>query len=395
MLRLLTFSTLYPNAIQPTHGVFVEQRLRHLVATGEIEPQVVAPLPWFPSDAAVFGRYARFAAAPRLEERHGITIHHPRFLTIPKVGMRPAAALMTRGCFATVADVASRCRAQLIDAHYLFPDGVAAAQLAGRLSLPYVLTARGSDVNLIGEIDWCRRAMRRAIEGAAVTIAVSQALRQKILAWGIDANRVEVIRNGVDFEIFKSMPAEPSSSKSAPALRLLSIGKLDDNKGHHLVIDALRLLPDATLTIIGIGPLRGELMRQIRAAALDARVQMVDTVSHAELAPYYTAADMLVLASAREGLPNVVLESLACGTPVVATRVGGIPEAVDSPELGELASRRDAASLADAVRRLQQRSNARERIRELARRFDWRASSLRLAELLLAAARGERVAVRQ
>ena len=96
MLRILTFSSLYPNAAQPTHGVFVEQRLRHLTATGGVRATVVAPVPWFPTRAPLRGRYGLYATVPPHEVRHGITIHHPRHVVIPKVGMRAAAWLMIR-----------------------------------------------------------------------------------------------------------------------------------------------------------------------------------------------------------------------------------------------------------------------------------------------------------
>src|SRR5262245_33827050 len=93
-IRLLTFSTLYPNAVQPYHGLFVERRLRHLAATGHVESRVVAPVPWFPSGSSLFGYYGRFARVPRIETRCGFTVSHPRFPVVPKIGMSIAPLLM-------------------------------------------------------------------------------------------------------------------------------------------------------------------------------------------------------------------------------------------------------------------------------------------------------------
>jgi len=383
MPRILTFSSLYPNGAQPTHGVFVEERLRHLLETGAVAAEVIAPVPWFPLRGRRFGRYGEFAGVPSEERRLGLRIHHPRYLAIPKVGMRPSVWLMEQGCWSAMQKVVASSRAQLIDAHYLFPDGVAASRLAARVKLPYVLTARGSDVNLIGEIPWCRQLMLHAIAGASATVTVSEALKQRLVSWGARAEHITVVRNGVDFAKF-----DPARYRDSPPARpagrpaLLSIGKLDENKGHHLLIDALCELPEASLTIVGQGPMRSVLAKQIEARGLSHRAQLIGPISHDQLARYYTAADIVVLASAREGLPNVLLEALACGTPVVATRVGGIPEVIDRPELGLLVESRTAPALGAAIRAVAARPFDRDQVRSLAARFDWRVSSQRLAELL-------------
>ena len=150
MLRLLTFSTLYPNAARPNHGVFVENRLRHLVASGEAVSTVVAPVPYFPSRAALFGDWALNARAPEREERHGLMVHHPGFPVIPRVGMSAAPWLLYRACLPFLRRLLAEGRGvDAIDAHYLYPDGVAAVWLGRRLGLPVVVTARGTDVSLI------------------------------------------------------------------------------------------------------------------------------------------------------------------------------------------------------------------------------------------------------
>jgi teichuronic acid biosynthesis glycosyltransferase TuaC len=389
VLRILTYSSLYPNAAQPAHGVFVEERLRHLVATGRVAAHVVAPVPWFPGRAARWGRYATFAAVPAHERRGAIDVHHPRHLVLPKIGMRAAPWLVRRGTERLARSLVASHALQLIDAHYLYPDGVAAASIAARLGLPYVLTARGSDVNLIGQFPACRRRMRDAVLGAAATIAVSEALKDRIVAWGVPAERVVVVRNGVDAARFASQPrAAARRALGVDGLVLLAVGKLDDNKGQELAVAALAALPEATLVIAGDGPRRDGLARIAAEAGVAGRVRFAGTVSHTELARYYSAADVLVLASAREGLPNVVLESLACGTPVVATRVGGLPEVIDGSELGELIDERTPAALAAAVRAVQARALDRSRIALAARRFDWRLTSERLLDVLERAAAG-------
>ncbi len=147
-MRILTLTTLYPNAATPNNGVFVENRLRAFQKMSGADVKVVAPVPYFPSSNPLFGKYARFAAAPREETRHGLKIRHPRYFIPPKIGMTYAADALER-CF-TKSEAALRAagwECDLIDAHYLYPDGVAAARLARRLDKPLFLTARGTDVS--------------------------------------------------------------------------------------------------------------------------------------------------------------------------------------------------------------------------------------------------------
>ena len=160
-MKLLTFTTLYPNAIQPHHGVFVENRLRHLIASGEVTSRVLAPVPWFPFRNPRFGQYADFARVPDEEERHGIRISHPRFGLIPKIGMTLAPHLLYRAARREAARIrSSGYEFDVIDAHYFYPDGVAAAMLARDLDKPLVITARGTDLNLIPKYAAPRRMIR-------------------------------------------------------------------------------------------------------------------------------------------------------------------------------------------------------------------------------------------
>lgn len=370
MLRIVTFSSLFPNSVQPDHGVFVEQRLRHLVATGAVAAEVVAPVPWFPFAAGPFGRYARFAKVPKTEFRDGVRVAHPRFAVLPKIGMLLTPRSMAAGAEREMRSIDRRDPFHLIDAHYLFPDGVAAVELGRRLRKPVVLTARGSDVNVIAQLALPRRMILRAIRGAARVIAVSEALRAELERLGAPAERIDVMRNGVDLDLFR--PAEAAQQPDGTARRqLLIVGHLKPGKGHRAAIESLRLLPDCVLTIAGDGPMREELSRFARAVGVADRVKFVGRVAHADLVAHYNSADALVLPSEREGMPNVVLESLACGTPVVATRVGGIPEVVTAPAAGVLLESGAAAAVADGVQRLFQAYPQRSAVRELALGFGW------------------------
>lgn len=193
-MKILTYTTLFPNNVHPQHGIFVENRLRQIVETGEVSAQVIAPVPWFPFKQEIFGHYGSLARIERLEERFDLSIQHPRFLTIPKVGMHLAPELLFRATVNRVKRSVEETRAVLIDAHYFYPDGVAAAKIGGALGLPVVISARGSDINLIAQYEGPRTRIVEAARDCAVIIAVSQALKERMIDIGIDADRIHVLR---------------------------------------------------------------------------------------------------------------------------------------------------------------------------------------------------------
>jgi teichuronic acid biosynthesis glycosyltransferase TuaC len=383
-LRTLLFSTLYPSSVKPSHGIFVETRLRELLRSGGVDTRVIAPVPWFPSTHPRFGDYAKWAAVPRHETWHGIPVLHPRYPLLPKVGMTAAPLALALAALGP----ARRLMAQgfdfdLIDAHYFYPDGVAATLLARWLGKPVVVTARGSDLNLISHLRGPGAMIRWAARTADASVGVSAALVEVLRSWGIDDARLHVFRNGVDLDRFRPLDRAAARTElqidGAPLL--LSVGNLLELKGHHLVIDALSALlarhPGARLAIVGQGEQRAALEGRARASGVAERVRFVGPVPNERLAAWYSAADLLVLASSREGWANVLLEAMACGTPVVASRVGGTPEVVAAPEAGELMVERSAEGIVQAVERLLARGPDRAATRRYAERFGWEDTSQR------------------
>ncbi len=373
-LRVLTFSTLFPNAASPGWGIFVETRLRHLVASGRVESRVIAPVPWFPSTNPRFGQYAAFARAPRSEQRFGLQVEHPRYPVIPKVGMSVAPALLAAWSAPAVRRLfASGFDFDLIDAHYYYPDGVAAALLGEWFGRPVVITARGTDINLIPQHELPRRMIRWAARRAAASITVCQALKDEMAGIGVDTANVHVLRNGVDLVKFSPLvQAEARAALKLPSGRVaLSVGYLIERKGHHLAIEAMARLPEWQLVIAGDGELAGELRALAARLGVASRVHFAGAVPQEQLATYYSAADVLILASSREGMANVLLESLACGTPVVATPLWGTPEVIAVPESGELMAERSAGSLVGALQRLAARLPERAATRAYAENFSW------------------------
>lgn len=379
-MKILTFSSLYPNSRQASHGIFVENRLRHLLAFApQVSAKVVAPVPWFPSRNPVFGEYAKFAGVQRHETRHGIEVWHPRYPVIPKVGMQLAPGLMFRAVRSTVRRLIDQgFDFDLIDAHYFYPDGVAALRLAREFGRPFVVTGRGTDLNLVPTFAGPRRKILEVAREAAHMITVAGALKAYLTELGVADGRVTVLRNGVDLDFFR-----PGQDREGLRQRLgfgarpllLSVGHLIERKGHHLVIEAMRGLPGVQLVIAGDGP-EGDALRELVSRwALHDRVVFAGRLDQQQLREHYQAADILVLASSREGWANVLLESMACGTPVAATPVDGTPEVVATPAAGRLTTDRSAAAITATVQAMLADPPARADTRRYAEGFSWDATS--------------------
>jgi len=372
-MRILTFTTLYPNASRPSQGLFVETRLRQLLSVSRVQAQVVAPVPWFPSTHPRYGRYAAFASVPKKERRHGIQVSHPRFVSLPKIGMTIAPLLLANAVQPVLERIAREgYKFDLIDAHYFYPDGVAAAILGKRLGVPVVITARGSDLTLLPQYILPRKMIQWAARNAAGLVTVCAALKQPLIALGVPANRIAVLRNGVDLSLFT--PVDRDVARRRLGFRrptLLSVGNLVPLKGHDLTIRALASLPGVDLVIAGDGPQQSALEALARTLGLIERVKFVGVLSQHDLRCYYGAADALVLASSREGWANVLLESMACGTPVIASNVWGTPEVVTAPEAGVLLQERTPQAIATAVTNLLADYPDRAATRRYAERFNW------------------------
>lgn len=375
-MRVLSFTTLYPNAERPQYSVFVENRLRQLVRSGEVSARVLAPVPYFPCRSNCFGSYSAYARVPRRETRFGIEVDHPRYLAIPKVGMSVAPYLLyaaARRAFDRLLRKGERF--DIIDAHYFYPDGVAAVLLGRAANLPVTVTARGSDINLLPDFTLPRRLIRWTAQRADGVITVSSALAARLHDLGIDRSRIAVLRNGIDPAVFR--PTTPYRTGEGPAPRplALSVGNLVPLKGHDLAIAAVARIPDLTLWVVGAGPERERLERLAHQHAVADRVRFLGTLPHERMPEVYSAADLLLLASEREGWPNVLLEAMACGVRVVTTAISDVTEVVNRPAAGVWIRERSVDCLTLAIRQSLAAPVAREATRAHALGFTWDATT--------------------
>lgn len=370
LMKLLTFTTLYPNAVRAQHGIFVETRLRKLLASGQAQSRVLAPVPWFPSRHPRFGRYAAWAGVPARERRFDIEVDHPRYPLLPKLGMQVAPFLLAAAMKKHLARMLDEgYDFDLIDAHYFYPDGVAAVLLGRMFNKPVVVTARGSDVNVLPRYRVPHALIAWAARRCAAVVTVSQALNEIVVGLGAPPDRVHTLRNGVDLQMFH--PGGREQAHGAGPFRLLSAGNLVPLKGHDLVIRAVADLPDTTLDIAGEGPERARLEALVCALKLGERVRLLGSVPQAGMPRVYANADALVLASSSEGWANVLLEALACGTPVIATRVSGTVDVVSCADAGLILQERSAQAIVHAVRDLRLRGVDRAAARRHAQGFSW------------------------
>jgi glycosyltransferase involved in cell wall biosynthesis len=378
-LKVLVFTSLYPNEVDPVFGVFVENRLRHFLADTPHEAVVVAPVPWFPFKSKRWGRYGKFARVPRVEVRHGITVYHPRYLVIPKLGMW----LTPWTLYCSALGLIRRLQREqgsfdLIDAHYLYPDGVAAAKLSTKLGLPFVMTARGSDVTEIAQQKVAGAMVLEAAQKAAHVITVSNSLRRDLITLGVEPSHVSTLRNGVDAEHFKPDEAEKPYMAFDGARHVVAFaGWLIERKRVDIAIAALPHLEGGVhLAIAGEGPLRAALVAQAESLGVADRVHFLGKVPPSEMPAFFSAADVLVLPSEREGWANVLLEAMACGTPVVSRAVAGALDLVTCAEAGNLVDGSDPSAYAHAIRDVLERRISRETTRAYAKTFGWREISL-------------------
>lgn len=385
-VKLLVFSTVFPNAAQPHHGVFVRERMRGLPPEAEV--QVVAPTPWFPFVSGL--RPGFRPVVPREEVQDGVRVLHPRYLSVPGILKCLDGAFLFLSTLPALFRLRKTFRFEAIDAHFIYPEGLAAV-LHGRVfRVPVLITLRGM-LPLLVRHRLRLPQLRFALKRATRLIAVSESLRQDALAQG--AERVRVIENGIDPTLFAPMDrreARRSIGLPEEGPLLVSVGTLAPRKGFHLVMEAMAgLRPDLRFAIVGGAGAEGAMETELRSRAsrlgLEDRVLFAGPRGRSELAAWYSAADVFILASGHEGCPNVVIEALVCGTPVVATRVGNVPELIEGVGI---VVEREVPALAAGIQEALSREWDRDAIRARMESRTWAAVGREVMEEVRGAVKG-------
>lgn len=347
-MRILTLTRLWPNSVEPNLAIFNEHRARALAAVPGLSAHTIAPVPFFPR-VPFPRRYAQLSRVPRHEVRFGLSVDHPRYPVIPKIGLRLQGAGLVAATLRDIAAIHEREPIDLLDSHYVYPDGFAAVEIGRRLGIPTLITACGSDVYTTPKTPGMRPYVERALEGATMIVAVSESLARGLRDLGVDPAKIRVIPYGIDGSRFAPDPAGRAAVRARLGLAetdrlVLSVGRLHPVKGHDLLIDAAARIPGVRFAIVGEGAERANTEQRIRERGLEGRVTLVGAIPNEELAPWYSAADLFCLPSRAEGHPNVLIEALACGTPAVATAVGAVPGMID-PSCGLVIPKEDVNAL--------------------------------------------------
>jgi teichuronic acid biosynthesis glycosyltransferase TuaC len=387
MLRVLTLSTLFPDAARPTFGVFVERQTLGLAALPDVAVEMVAPIGRPPGPLGRRGPWAALDALPEREIWKGLSVHRPRFPILPGVGwLNPLS--IARTLLPRLRAIRDRFPFDVIDAEFFFPDGPAAVRIGEALGVPVSIKARGHDIHHWGRARWTAGQVLRAGREASGLLAVSAALKRDMAALGLPDDRIRVHYTGVDLDRFRPV-GDRATAKAALGVQgplLVSVGALIPRKSHHLTIEALTQLPDVTLMIAGQGPERAALEALAHRLGVAGRLRLLGPQPHDALPGLLAAADAGVLVSSSEGLANAWVETLACGTPLVLSDVGGARELIDRPEAGRIVAR-DAQAVAGALRELLAAPGDAQAIRATAERFTWEANAEALRAHLMGIAR--------
>lgn len=386
-MRILTFTSLFPNGKNPDFGVFIFQRTAHLARREGNAVEVVAPVPYVPTFLKGTVR-GSVASIPQTEEVRNLQVHHPRYLLIPKVSMPLHGLLMYAGCLGYVKRLHAIHRFDCIDAHYIFPDGLAAVLIGRSLGIPVVVSARGTDIHTFQGFTTIRPQIRWTLRHAAGVVAVSDSLAKIMLNLEPSLPNVQTIGNGVDSHRFfagNRQAARETLGLDPQDRVVLSVAALKHVKGPDLLVRAAALLKNscARCKVLFVGA--GDELERLQKLALQLDCadicQFIGPVPNEQLAAYYNAADVSCLASRNEGWPNVILESLACGTPVVATGVGEVPRLLANPELGIIVAPTPEAIHAGLSRALQRQWN-RETLSAYAQQHTWESVAARVEAVL-------------
>ncbi|MEZ6013713.1 MAG: glycosyltransferase [Planctomycetota bacterium] len=384
-MDIAVVTSLYPTPARPFEGIFAARRWEGMLARGH-RVSVVHPLPFAPLP---LGKYREIARAPRRETRGGIEIVRPRHLHLPGRPRGNADRFARRALWVLDA----RPRPDVVVCDYAWPASALAPLLAARGAgaPPCVVNGRGSDVLQVAGEAGLGASLAANLSAANGLCAVSQDLLS-VMTGLVPRDDVPsvLVPNGVDTELFR--PGDRGAARRELGLQVdcpwvIVVGHLIPRKDPLLALEVFhRGAPDgARLAFVGRGPLAEALASRADALGLSGRVHFAGERPPEELGRWYRAADALLLTSAREGRPNVVLEALATGTPVLATAAGGTGEVLSDPRW--LAEGRDPALLGAMLAALLAAPPSRSELCALVEPLSWGHSLATLETLLEEVAR--------
>ena len=357
-MKVVVVTNLFPNPLEPTRAIFMTHLIRALRKEVDI-PAIIVPLPWFPK-WAFLGRFPRFSISALIPDRwewEGVPVFCPKYFHLPKIMGVLQAVMVFFSILPLLRRFKDEDRCQLINAHFIYPDGVAASLAARLLHLPIILSARGTDINLYAHYRFRRPQITAALLGADHITAVSKGLIEEMTRLGVPPKKISLMENGIDRDAFT--PRDPVPCRHELGIdpkrnHLLFVGRLSEEKNVNILIEAVRIVqeenPYFDLHLVGSGPMESPWKAMARLLKYPDGVHFHGAVDHADIPIWMGACSVLCLPSLREGTPNVILEAFASGRPVVSSRVGGCINLIDEDKNGYLCPPDDPRQWAHALR---------------------------------------------
>ena len=369
---LTVITNLYPLPWEPNRATFNRQQFELLKDDYQLSILIPIAFPdWFKH---------------RKQIKQSAELRYVPYFYLPKIGRRFYSVTMFLSILLHSGLWLKKRKPSIILASWAFPEAVAASWLSRLYNAKFFFKVHGSDINLHGKIPARAKQIVSAADKAQGILSVSKALARELFAMGVSKEKVHVIYNGVDHDKFG--PCYPSNKTTD---YILYIGNLKHDKGVIELIDGFgqisRQFPNLHLVFAGSGAMKKTLATFAQTHHIENKVTFLGNIAHSQLPAWLSNAKVLCLPSYNEGVPNVVLESMAAGTPVLATCVGGIPEVVDESICGKLIPPKDAKAVAKGLSELLTRQWSREKIQQHGSQFTWQKNKKLLIEMLNANSR--------
>ncbi len=355
MLKILLVTNLYPNQFELTRGIFTEQIVRCLRVKNEVE--VVAPVPWVPPFIKNIVK-KNHKSLPKVCFHNEVKVYHPAYVVIPKVGRWLYGILFFLGIFNTLRKIKKTYKPDVINVHWMYPDGFGTVVAARLLGIPVVTHSLGCDINESATYPSRRFFIKLALKWANFNISVSEELRKKTVHLGSSPKLTATIMNGVNPELFHprdKILLRQNLNLPEDKTLFLYAGNFNIEKGLEILIRAFSQVHEkydnALLVVVGSGPLDRQIYQLVETLNIGKKIVFVGRVMHSQVPEYLAAADYLCLPSLREGCPNIVLEALSTGVPVLSSQVGAVPEMLNSQEheLGLMAQPNNVDEFANII----------------------------------------------
>ncbi|OGJ49258.1 hypothetical protein A2335_01755 [Candidatus Peregrinibacteria bacterium RIFOXYB2_FULL_32_7] len=374
-MKILIITNLYKNKKEPGKAEYHTQQFKALSEISDI--QIVSPIP-----------YLKFLTkeVPLEDEVDGIKVYYPRYFVMPKIMRSLYWLFFYMGVIGCVKRIKKDFDFDVVLSMWVYPDGVASLFIGKSLGIPVVIGALGSDINLNMKFSIRRKLIAYAMNKCQNVLAVSSGLKGKMIEMGVDTDKIHVIYNGVDKELFQ--PLDKVQCRKELGLPLdkkiiLHIGNHVHVKGVDILIEAVAgLSGEYCVVMVGDGNLTSQLKEKVSSGKYRVNVLFPGRISHNEIPVWINAADIFCLPSRNEGHPNVIMEALACGTPVVASKVGGIPEVINSEDLGILVEPENVEALYQGISSSFKRKWDRDVMCKRVEGFSWKDNAEKLKEIL-------------